>query len=82
MKQTKGDDPKRRHKKQSPTHSYSQESYTTEKGKKTKQNTTKVEAIKYTQRTCCRSIQALCMLPQSVRVHMFLSHVDLEGLAF
>lgn len=41
---------------------------------------TKLAAIIYTQRTWCRPMQALCMLPPSLRVHMSFGCASLEGL--
>jgi hypothetical protein len=41
--------------------------------------TTKLEAIIYMPGTWCRPMQALSLIPQSLRVHMSFVH-DLEGL--
>ena len=41
--------------------------------------TTKLEAVIYMPGTWCRPMQALSLIPQSLRVHMSFVH-DLEGL--
>jgi hypothetical protein len=43
---------------------------------------TKLESIIYTQRTWCRPVQTLCMLPQSLWVHTRCAHVNSEGSIF
>lgn len=41
---------------------------------------TKVKAILYTKRTQYEPVQALCMLPQSLRVHIYSEHVHKKAL--